>query len=310
MRVSAPPKSHHGVIVPLVTPLTADCQLDELAVERLVEFLCDGGVHGVFVLGTTGEGPAVPADLGERLVRRVVRSACGRLRVYAGISGESSESSIAAGNRYLRAGVTAVVAHAPARYEKCPEQSLLYFAELARHLEGELIIYNMPLTTHVSLPLDVCTQVARKPRIIGIKDSENNPERLGALLRQVGDLESFSVFVGSGPLMADGLLRGASGIVPSVGNLVPRLCRQLYDSASAGDRAQTRRLNDRFLQVARVYQQGRTLGESLAALKGAMSALGLCGPHVFPPLQPVPAAERARLAAELARLGVATTGVA
>jgi dihydrodipicolinate synthase/N-acetylneuraminate lyase len=301
---SASKKKHCGVIVPMVTPLTPRGKLDQPAIERLVEFFRKGGVHGVFVLGTTGEGPSVPSLMREPLVRIVADCARGRLLVYAGISNDSARDSAVAGNRYFRRGVDAVVAHAPASYERHPEESAQYFAEVARQLDGELMLYNMPLTTNVSLPVDVCGEIARKPRVIGIKDSENDAERLGALLKRVGGEESFSVFVGTGALMASGLLRGARGIVPSVGNLDPGLCRRLYDCAVHGDSQGTQSLHRRFMELAQVYQKGRTLEQSLAALKGAMACLGLCGPDVFLPLKPVNAAERAALAAELARLGL------
>ena len=297
-------KSHRGVIVPMVTPLTARGKLDKRAVGRLVEHLQKGGVHGVFVLGTTGEGPSVPNPMREALVRLVVECARQRLLVYANVSDDSASRSIRAGNLYLRLGVDAVVAHAPARYERQPAAAREYFAELIGRLDGDLILYNMPLTTHVSLPVDICDDFARRARVIGMKDSENNQARHDSLLERIGRLDSFSFFVGTGPLMANGLMRGARGIVPSVGNIAPALCRELYDSATRGDSKRTATLNRRFLELAQVYQKGRTLMESLGALKGAMSCLGLCGPHVFPPLSPIAPGERVMLAAELARLGI------
>ena len=302
--MSASGRNHGGAIVPMVTPLTPQGELDEPAVERLVDFLWQGRVHGVFVLGTTGEGPSVPREIRDRLVSLVTRYAGRRLLVYANVSEDMVRKSAEAGNRYFEMGVDAVVAHAPACYERQPEQSVRYFTELAQQLKGELIMYNMPLTTSVSLPLEVCREIASKPRVVGIKDSENNPERHQALLQRVGGLTSFSVFVGTAPLMASGLLRGARGIVPSVGNLAPGLCRELYDCASRGDKEGTEALNGKFLELAQVYQRGRTLGQSLAALKGAMAHLGLCGPDVFPPLKPVSAAQRKELGAELSRLGL------
>jgi 4-hydroxy-tetrahydrodipicolinate synthase len=132
----------------------------------------------------------------------------------------------------------------------------------------------MPLTTNVSLPIDVCKQTAQKPRVAGIKDSENNATRLGELLQELGGQNSFSVFVGVGALMAKGLLQGADGIVPSVGNLVPGLCRKFYDSVREGDAKATGLLHERLMAISATYQSGRNLGESLAALKAAMSWLG------------------------------------
>lgn len=297
-------KNHRGVIVPVVTPITADGSLDEAAFERIIDHLADGKVHGVFVLGTTGEAHAVPLPMRIQLVELVMKLVRGRMRVYAGISSESVADSVTAGNLYLAVGVDAVVAHVPASYEAHPEKSAQYFTELASQLQGDLIIYNMPLTTKVSLPIDVCKKTAGKPRVIGIKDSENNAARLGELLREMKGDESFSIFVGNGSLMAMGLLQGADGIVPSVGNIAPGLCREFCDSATSGDTRKTEQLHGQLMELAHIYQKGRTLGESLAALKGAMSWLGLCGPHVFPPLIPTNTSERLAMRGELARLGV------
>lgn len=297
-------KSHYGVIVPMVTPITAARQLDEPAVARLLDHLHAGGVHGVFVLGTTGEGPSVPAAMRERLVKLVVARAKGRLRVYAGVSGGALGDTVEDGNRFLAAGANAVVAHVPASFELQPAESLEFFSELADRLHGNLIIYNMPLTTRVSLPIDVCRETARRPRVVGIKDSENDAHRLGQLLQAVKGESAFSVFVGTGPLMASGLLQGADGIVPSVGNLVPTVVRELYDCATNGHPQRVETLQRRMMELSAIYQKGRTLGQSIAALKAAMSWLGLCEPAVFPPLRAVSRSDRLALREELVRHGV------
>jgi 4-hydroxy-tetrahydrodipicolinate synthase len=256
----------------------------------------------VFVLGTTGEGRHVPPPMRERLVKLVAGRVNGHMRLYAGISSDSIEASVHAGNSYFDLGADAVVAHAPNHYEPRPGDCLHYFGELASRLRGDLIIYNMPLTTNVSLPIDVCKQTAQKPRVAGIKDSENNATRLGELLQELGGQNSFSVFVGVGALMAKGLLQGADGIVPSVGNLVPGLCRKFYDSVREGDAKATGLLHERLMAISATYQSGRNLGESLAALKAAMSWLGLCGPHVFAQRKLLTEEERAALRVALMQL--------
>lgn len=305
---SVSPVTHGGVIVPMVTPVTPAGALDEPAVRRLLTHLEAGGAHGVFVLGTTGEGPSVPREMGERLVRTTVELARGRMLVYAGIGAVDLGAAVAAGNHFLELGADAVVAHAPARFEAQPEAALEFFAELSSRLEGDLILYNMPLTTRVSLPIALCKATAHRPRVIGIKDSENDAARMVELLRELGDKKDFAVFIGTGPLMGQGLLLGAEGIVPSVGNLAPALCRALYDAARAGDAARTNALHERLMAVSAIYQRGRTLPQSLAALKAALAWLGLCGPDMLPPLTALPERERLEVRDALMAEGFAVRG--
>ncbi len=104
---------------------------------------------------------------------------------------------------------------------------LPWYQALLDGLEGPLLLYNMPMTTKVSIPLDVVEKLLGHPRLAGIKDSENNPKRLEELLQRFGGRKDFSMFVGVGALMEKGLRLGADGIVPSVGNLIPDICRKL-----------------------------------------------------------------------------------
>ncbi|MEY4387152.1 MAG: 4-hydroxy-tetrahydrodipicolinate synthase [Verrucomicrobiota bacterium] len=303
MNTAAKIKSHHGVIVPMVTPVTAEGLLDEPAVGRIVDFLIAGGVHGIFVLGTTGEALSIPATMRDQLVRCTIAAVRGRALVYAGISTDSLAESVAAGNKYLMMGVDAVVAHVPAHFEKSPEKAWGFFTDLAAQLQGDFIIYNMPLTTNVSLPIALCKETAARPRVIGIKDSENNADRMVELLNELGGKKNFSVFIGTGPLMGKGLLLGAEGIVPSVGNIAPGLCCELYASATRGDAEGTEKLHKKLMEAGGIYQSGRKLNHSLAALKTAMSLLGLCGPDMLPPLSRVDATERTALRAKLVEFG-------
>ena len=103
---------HHGVVVPMVTPVTASGELDEPAVDRLVDSLLAGGVEGIFVLGTTGEASSVPRAFRRRLVERAQARARNRCLIYAGL-GDVGPNDFSVANEYLRAGATAVVAHPP-----------------------------------------------------------------------------------------------------------------------------------------------------------------------------------------------------
>jgi 4-hydroxy-tetrahydrodipicolinate synthase len=290
---------HYGVVVPMVTPVTADGQLDEPAVDRLVDFLVAGGVDGIFVLGTTGEAMSVPRSFRRRLVQRTVTRVRHRAKVYAGI-GDTDPHDLAIGNEYFHVGADAVVARPPVLFPS--EELLPWFRSLLAGLEGPLILYNMPSTTKVSIPLEVVAELMGNPRLAGIKDSENDTRRLEELLRRFGAHEEFAVFVGVGALMAKGLKLGAEGIVPSVGNLIPEVCGELCAAARRGDWAEAAQHAARMDTVSALYQDGRTLGQSLAALKAALHCRGLCAPHVLPPLRPLSEPELARLRTEMSRL--------
>lgn len=290
---------YSGVVVPMITPVTEDGRLDEPAVDRLVDSLVAGGVDGIFVMGTTGEGTAIPRAYRRRLVERTAARVNGNAKVFAGL-GDAHPEEILAGNDYLGAGVHAVVSRPPVAIP--PGEMLSWFRALLDGLDGPLLLYNMPLMTKTSIPLDVVEHLAGHPRLAGIKDSENNPGRLEELLRRFGGKRDFSVFVGVGALMESGLRLGADGIVPSVGNLIPDVCRNLCAAARNGDWSGAGAFYSRMSAVAALYQNGRTLNESLSVLKGALHLRGLCAPHVLPPLKPLTESQLEKLRNEMERL--------
>ena len=292
---------HRGVIVPMVTPVTARGELDEAAVDRLVDFLLAGGIRDIFVAGTTGESVSVPHSMRLRLVQRTRDRAQDHATVYAGL-GDIHPGEVSAGNEYLSAGADAIVARPPV---SLPLAELLpWFRSILDGVNGPVILYNIPSVTNVSIPPDVVAQLMGHPRLVGIKDSENDAKRLEELLGRFGDQPAFSVLIGVGALMVQGLKLGAEGIVPSAGNLIPDVCQRVYESARRGDWARVDGEFERMRDVHAIYQKGRTLGQSIAALKAALACRGLCGPHVLPPLHPLSEAEIATLRSQMTALGL------
>jgi dihydrodipicolinate synthase/N-acetylneuraminate lyase len=239
-----------------------------------------------------------------RLVTLAVKHIGGRAMVYAGINENSLGDSINTGNHYLSEGVNAVVSMLPSYYPLQAQEALPFFQRVLDRLEGPAILYNIPVTTKFSIPLETIEKLLGHPQFLGLKDSENNPARLESIVQKWGGRDDFSIFIGVGALMTKMLLRGADGIVPSVGNLVPRLCRELCESADAGDGSKAEQLGKRMMEVATLYQRGRTLGQSLAALKAAMSFYGLCSPMVLSPLLPLTQKEQDAIFQEMVFLGL------
>jgi 4-hydroxy-tetrahydrodipicolinate synthase len=291
----------HGVVVPMATPFREDGALDEDAARRVLEHLIEGGVHGVLILGTNGEAASIPRLARQRLVEIAAAQAAGRIRVYAGIGDNCVSDSVEAAAAYLERQADAVVAHLPGYFALSPEQMVAHYRMLAERIQGPLLIYNMPATTHMSIPIESLRALLEVPNIVGLKDSENDAARLEGLAAELRERDDFAFFVGVAVHSSRALALGADGIVPSSGNLVPGLWRELYDRARAGE--DTTPLQQRLDAIAVAHQRGRTLGQSIAALKASLASLGLCGPTVLPPLSTLDEPERVRLRASLAEAG-------
>ena len=273
-------KKFSGVVVPLVTPLNASHQLDEDAVEKLMNRMAEGGVQS-FIMGTTGEAPSLPMPLRLRYIEVAAKQKkYGDL--YVGISSFSLDDSIQLAMHAADHGADAVVATLPYFYALTNEQMLSYYQLLADKSPLPLILYNIPITTHISIPLDVIDALSHHPNIAGFKDSEQNDPRLMDALSRWKDREDFSHFMGSAAKSSLALENGSDGIVPSAGNVEPVWYAKLLEKANAGDDAQHyQRITD---ELGMVYQQGRTLGDSLWALKEMLSIHGIGDSFMMPPL--------------------------
>lgn len=278
------PKTDNGVIVPLVTPLTADRKLDEAALRRLIDHLVAGGVQGVFVLGTTGEGPSVPRAMRARVVHVAVDQANRRIRVYAGIGDTSMSDTVAAAVEYRRLGVDVLVAPLPGYYRLTPDEQFHYYSDLAECVSCPLLLYDIPSATHNPLDLRVVEHLRVFQNVVGIKDSSGDQERLSTLLNAYAGDSEFSVLVGDTSLATFGLKRGADGFVPSTANLEPGLCVRLCAAAETGDWALMEELQRQIDELTAAFMSGATTGQGIARLKKLMNERGLCGVSVFPPL--------------------------
>jgi 2-dehydro-3-deoxy-D-pentonate aldolase len=297
------PKLHRGVIVPMSTPFTPAGEVDVAAAERIADRLARHQLS-VFVLGTTGETSSIPVAQRERVVVAAVKAAAGRVPVYAGIGDNSLEDSLSAGRRYLKHGVAAVVAHMPCYYPIAEADMQEYFQQLHDGLKGPLMLYNIPQTTRMSLPLDVVERLSALPNVVGFKDSEATAGRLEEVARRFGGRPNFSILMGVAALGLTALRAGFDGLIPSSGNLVPHLWEEFWTAASRGDWARAEALQKQLDEIAAVLQRNRGLGGYLAALKAALAAQKICSRTVLPPLRVLPEKEEQEVIAGLSALHV------
>lgn len=280
----APPgrETYSGIAAPAITPLDADGRLDQAAVERLWERFDRHGVDP-FILGTTGEAMSLPVGLKTEYIRLAGRLKRPGRQLFAGIGTNCLDDSLALAAKAFEAGADAVVATLPPYYALDEAEMRSWFIALADQMNGPLFLYNIPSTTHMSIPLALVDELSQHPNIIGMKDSERGDDRLrDALARK---RYGFCHLLGWAARSAEALELGSDGLVPGTANLSPRLYRELYDAAREGRTEEAARLQKVSDALGETYQKGRSLGQSLAALKAILAGAGICGPRMMAPLR-------------------------
>jgi 4-hydroxy-tetrahydrodipicolinate synthase len=182
-------------------------------------------------------------------------------------------------------GVDAVVAHAPSYYPLADADIETYFLRLADGVPLPLVLYNIPITTHHSIALDVVDRLRQHPNIVAIKDSAGDAARLTELLNRCGGRGGFPVLLGSSAFFTHGLKAGAVGLIPSGGHLVPLSYHQMYEAAMAGRWDEVEGLQQSTDAVCAQYIKGRNLGDGLAVLKAMLEKRGICGRTMLPPIR-------------------------
>lgn len=276
-------KQYQGVVVPMVTPLTAKGAIDQEAVARIMAEFAQNDLSPL-VLGTTGESASFSEQDSLEMIKATVAAKAANQQIYAGVVSNLVEEQYHRGSDYLAQGVDAIVATLPAYYVLSDDQMKRHFEGLADHLAGPLLMYNIKATTQMSIPLSVVEEMSHHPHIWGLKDSERDISRMHAAIDQYRERPDFSFFCGWGGQSASSLRTGADGIVPSTGNIVPELYKALYTATQEGDEEKAVHYQELTDEVAKVYQGGRSLGASLAALKVLMHQKGWCQPYMKPPL--------------------------
>lgn len=287
----------------MVTPATPSGDVDLPAAARIADRLAANGLS-IFVLGTTGEAASVPGVQRGPLVEATIRAAAGRVPVYAGIGDNTVAHSIAAGRAYLELGAAAVVALVPGYYALTPDDMLAYFRTVHDGVAGPLMLYNIPVATHHSVPLDVVEQLADLPHVIGFKDSEGTEGRWQEAARRFAGRPNFALLMGIAAKATMALQAGFDGVIPSSGNLTPTEWARYWQSVETGDWSAASTQQARFDHTQTLLQRGTTLGHALAGLKAGLAAQGICGPHMLPPLQALKDDQQAALRADLIADGV------
>ncbi len=285
-----------GIIPPVVTPLVKIDQLDIEAVDRIVEHLIGGGVNGLFVLGTTGEGPSLTYQIRYEMVERACDAAAKRVPVLVGVTDSSLVESIHLAEHAATSGAAAIVAAAPYYFPTNQQGLKDWFRQLASASPLPLMLYNMPGCVGIHLDLETVVELSEHPNIVGVKDSSGDLQYFRSLCQQFSGNPDFAVFMGPEELLPEAVAAGADGGVCGGGNLLPHVYVELFEAAIRDDAAEISRLRNVVVEVFRhIYKDPAGQMNLIPALKLALQHCGLCASCVAPPLPAVTAEHERQL---------------
>jgi 4-hydroxy-tetrahydrodipicolinate synthase len=287
-----------------VTPLDRSGELMEQGLRDVIDFTIGNGVHGLFVLGSSGEIYGLTHEQKLRVVEITVEHTAGRVPVYAGASEITTRDCIRTARMVEEVGgVAGLSVLTP--YFLSPTQGELvqHFTDIARATALPIMLYENAGRTHVTIEVDTCQTLSKVDGIIGIKDSSGDLSRMLNYLRVTDD--SFTVLTGRDTLIHAGLCIGAKGAIASTANLAPRLVSEIYNAYLAGDHARSLELQFR-LAPLRAWIEKATFP---VVLKEGLRLLGVDVGYALAPAGDLTAGQRHELQTVISNLSVETASL-
>lgn len=284
-----------GIIPPLVTPLCDRDQLDCEGLERLLEHLLAGGVHGIFALGTTGEAPSLSYRLRRELIERVCKHVAGRVPVLVGITDTAFVESVNLAEYAASQGASAVVLSTPYYFPAGQTELTSYVRNLVARLTLPLVLYNMPSLTKVSFEVETLRKLAELEAIVGIKDSSGDLAYFESLMTLRIQRPDWSIMIGPEAKIPEALALGGDGGVAGGANVFPSLFVQCCQAAIANDASRLRALRQLIDEFQAIYEIGKYASRFIKATKCSLSLLGICDDFLAEPFDRFQPPERERV---------------
>ena len=274
-----------GVIPPIVTPVDAREHLDEPALARIINHVIAGGVHGILVLGSTGEFFGLPdSTQHERILKVSLEKIAGRVPVYFGIGAITTRQCVSLAQMAAAAGAQAITILPPMFITPNDDELFTHFKAVAESTPLPLLIYNNPDRLNVNISAPLLERLAAVPNIVGVKDSSGDMTLTADYLRRTRHLGAsnggrdakvkeggFKVMAGRDSLILATLSYGGAGCVASTANIVPKLVVSIYDNFLAGNLAAAHEAQFKLNPLRLAF----SLASFPAVIKDALNLLGL-----------------------------------
>jgi 4-hydroxy-tetrahydrodipicolinate synthase len=269
-----------GTAPALVTPFTADNELDESAFRALIEAQIAGGMGALVVLGTTGENPTVTHAERRQLVDWAVDAADGRVPVIVGTGTNSTAQSITFSQEAEQAGADGLLVVGPYYNKPSQDNFVTHTAAIAEAAELPIVLYNVPGRTGFNITAETTLRIAQEvPQVVGIKEASGDLQQITDILAHRPS--GFAVYAGDDEMALPVTLLGGDGVVSVIGNALPEAFASLILDALAGDVASAQQQHFNLLDAMRAC----FYATNPVPVKTVLAATGAINEHVRLPLE-------------------------
>lgn len=296
-------KEFRGIIPPLLTPLEDWRTLDVRGLENLIERLLSGGVHGMFLLGTSGEGPSLSYAMRREIIDRVTRLVDGRIPLLAAITDTSLVESLTLADYAAEQGCKALVVSAPYYHPITQDDLKKYLDRLGELSPLPIFLYNMPSHTKIWFEPETLKEVFANPKYIGLKDSSGDLDYFFKASRLMRNRPDLTLLIGPEHLLVPSMKLGGQGGICGGAHILPRLFAKIYDAVNSGDLQAAERLEHRLMDLGTLYN-GFAEASFLGNMKCALSLLGICKGAFAEPLHTIPEERVTHVKKRLEKLGI------
>jgi len=272
-----------GIIPPMITPF------DEEEKVKMTNYLIEAGVHGVFPLGSTGEGYGIDFDEKRKVIETVLEATNNRVPVYAGTGAITTKESVQLTEMATELGVDALSVITPYFISPNEEELYIHYKEIAASTNLPIILYNNPGRTGVDLGNDLIIRLSHIDNIVGIKDSSGDMSKAAEIVRCTGS--DFSVLAGRDTLIYGFLAYGAHGSVAATANIVPELVVSIYELYQKGEHEASLEAQFKLAPLRMAF----SLGSFPVIMKEGLKLRGIDVGNTLNPIKPLTAEAREKL---------------
>ena len=284
-----------GIIPAMVTPFGKDEELDADGLKKIIHFLLDSGVHGIFVSGGTGEFYALSKEEKMKIFETAVDEVDGKVPVYAGTGAESTREVLELTKIAKDAGADAAIITTPYYIKPGNHELLEHYVYIASKVDLPILVYTNPRCTGVNFDPELLLNLAEKcSNVVGIKDSTGDLTTTLNYIQTCG--EKVSIMQGREPLIFATLMQGGHGSFNTWANAAPKLAVDIYDAVMKKDYGRAAKAQSEFTSLRIAY------GAEANAVKEAMNMLGLPAGIARRPLLPLSQEDRKKLRKHLTNL--------